>query len=490
MRKVYKKQTIRTKINMEQNTRTTELLYKLVIIADFIILNILFALYLRYDWKVLHYSTGIDSKYLYLCVNGAMLISQYFYSNVIYKRKIQLDVILRRVTFLVFTFTLVAFCITKIVLTISETNTLHGLFYVLFAPALYLSILASRFMERYLIGRMRLMGRNRRTALFIGSDNALLPVYRQLANDLTMGYNIIGYYADNEISTESVDNVLEHKGNLSDLEKLMSKNERLGIDEIYCSLCEDREELIRAIMNYCDKNVIHFYYVPPFTHTFGFNLTMERIGSLVVFTNYETPLVFMSNRIIKRTFDIVVSLMVCIVLLFIIPVVAIIIKIQSPGGPIFFRQKRTGLGGKDFMCYKFRSMHVNVDADKLQATEHDPRKFAFGNFMRMGNIDELPQFYNVLRGDMSIVGPRPHMLYHTEMYSALIDKYMVRHFAKPGITGWAQVTGFRGETKELWQMEGRVRKDIWYIENWTFWLDLAIIFKTAKQIIVHDKYAY
>lgn len=475
---------------MEQNTRTTELLYKLVIVADFIILNILFALYLRYDWKVLHYSTGIDSKYLYLCVNGAMLISQYFYSNVIYKRKIQLDVILRRVTFLVFTFTLVAFCITKIVLTISETNTLHGLFYVLFAPALYLSILASRFMERYLIGRMRLMGRNRRTALFIGSDNALLPVYRQLANDLTMGYNIIGYYADNEISTESVDNVLEHKGNLSDLEKLMSKNERLGIDEIYCSLCEDREELIRSIMNYCDKNVIHFYYVPPFTHTFGFNLTMERIGSLVVFTNYETPLILMSNRIIKRTFDIVVSLMVCIVLLFIIPVVAIIIKIQSPGGPIFFRQKRTGFGGKDFMCYKFRSMHVNVDADKLQATEHDPRKFAFGNLMRMSNIDELPQFYNVLRGDMSIVGPRPHMLYHTEMYSALIDKYMVRHFAKPGITGWAQVTGFRGETKELWQMEGRVRKDIWYIENWTFWLDLAIIFKTAKQIIVHDKYAY
>ena len=135
-------------------------------------------------------------------------------------------------------------------------------------------------------------------------------------------------------------------------------------------------------------------------------------------------------------------------------------------------------------------MHVNADADRVQATKHDPRKFPFGEFMRKTNLDEFPQFLNVLKGDMSVVGPRPHMVFHTEKYSALIDKYMVRHFSKPGITGYAQVTGFRGETEELWQMEGRIKKDIWYIENWSMWLDIKIIFMTALSIIRPDKAAY
>lgn len=135
-------------------------------------------------------------------------------------------------------------------------------------------------------------------------------------------------------------------------------------------------------------------------------------------------------------------------------------------------------------------MKVNKDADKVQATINDPRKTKFGNFMRKTNIDELPQFINVLLGDMSIVGPRPHMLKHTEEYSQLINKYMVRHFIKPGITGWAQVTGFRGETRELSQMEGRVKADIWYMEHWTFMLDLYIIYKTVANALRKDKQAY
>ena len=149
-----------------------------------------------------------------------------------------------------------------------------------------------------------------------------------------------------------------------------------------------------------------------------------------------------------------------------------------------------GSNGKNFVCLKFRSMHVNVDADRLQATEDDPRKFPFGNIMRKYNIDELPQFWNVLVGYMSIVGPRPHMLLHTEYYSNRIGKYMVRHFVKPGITGWAQVTGFRGETKEMWQMEERIKRDIWYIENWSIWLDLRIIWMTVKSVFIHDENAY
>ena len=164
-------------------------------------------------------------------------------------------------------------------------------------------------------------------------------------------------------------------------------------------------------------------------------------------------------------------------------------KIQSPG-PIFFRQLRTGLDGKSFYCLKFRSMHVNKDADRLQATKDDPRKFSYGNIMRKTNIDELPQFINVLLGDMSVVGPRPHMLKHTEEYSNIINRYMVRHLAKPGITGLAQVSGFRGETQKLSQMEDRVKKDIEYIENWTLLLDIRIIVKTVTNVFAGEKNAY
>jgi putative colanic acid biosynthesis UDP-glucose lipid carrier transferase len=213
------------------------------------------------------------------------------------------------------------------------------------------------------------------------------------------------------------------------------------------------------------------------------------MDDMEIYPTYENPLQNPVNKFLKRAFDIFFSLIFLIPTALIFPFVWMIMKVQSPG-PLLFKQKRTGLDGKDFEMLKFRSMHVNADADRVQATKDDPRKYPFGNFMRKANIDELPQFLNVLRGDMSIVGPRPHMLAHTEQYSKLIDKYMVRHFVKPGLTGWAQVTGFRGETRELWQMEGRVQRDIWYMEHWSIWLDIRIIWLTIKTFFVHDEHAY
>ena len=169
--------------------------------------------------------------------------------------------------------------------------------------------------------------------------------------------------------------------------------------------------------------------------------------------------------------------------------IAAVIKLTSPG-PVYFIQKRTGYKGKEFGCIKFRTMHVNVDADKVQATENDPRKTPFGDFLRRTNLDELPQFINVFKGEMSIVGPRPHMLKHTEEYSKIISQYMVRHFVKPGITGWAQVNGYRGITDEVWKMERRVEHDVWYIEHWTSLLDLKIIARTTLNLFRHDKNAF
>ena len=242
-------------------------------------------------------------------------------------------------------------------------------------------------------------------------------------------------------------------------------------------------------MRFCDANFIKFYYVPRMIGNYNLNLKPEKFGSIHLFTNHKEPLRSFGNRLLKRTFDVVVSSLVCIVMLPFLPIIALIIKHQSPG-PLLFKQKRTGMNGETFTCYKFRSMHVNKAADTQQATQDDPRKFPFGNFMRKSNLDEFPQFFNVLIGNMSIVGPRPHMLLHTEVYSEQIGRYMVRHFCKPGITGWAQVTGFRGETREIWQMEERIRRDIWYIENWSFSLDLQIIFLTFTSIFKHDKNAY
>ena len=239
------------------------------------------------------------------------------------------------------------------------------------------------------------------------------------------------------------------------------------------------------------NNVVHFYSVPNVSNYLHHRMYFNMIGSVPYLSFFRDPLSSsVQNRVIKRTFDIVFSLtFLCTIFPIVLLVVAVITKVTMPG-PLFFRQKRNGLNDKVFYCIKFRSMRVNDDADKVQATKDDPRKTKWGNIMRKTNIDELPQFINVLLGDMSVVGPRPHMLKHTEEYSQLIDKYMVRHFVRPGITGWSQVTGFRGETKELSQMEGRVKGDIWYIEHWTFWLDLYIIFKTIANAIRGEKEAY
>ena len=187
------------------------------------------------------------------------------------------------------------------------------------------------------------------------------------------------------------------------------------------------------------------------------------------------------NRALKRIFDIFFSIFALSGIAILLPFITFKIKRQSKG-PVFFSQLRTGKNGKNFLCYKFRSMHINDEADLKQASEDDPRTFPFGLFMRQHNIDELPQFWNVLKGDMSVVGPRPHMLVHTEKYAKLIPEYMERHSVKPGVTGWAQVTGYCGEMKNLADAEERVKRDLWYIEHWSFKMDWHIIWMTVSAI--------
>lgn len=236
--------------------------------------------------------------------------------------------------------------------------------------------------------------------------------------------------------------------------------------------------------------MVHFYSVPNVRNYLKRKMKLELFGDIPVLYVRDEPLLKPENKLLKRSFDLLVSsIFLCTIYPIMYIIVGSIIKITSPG-PIYFKQERSGEEGRIFKCIKFRSMKVNTECDKLQATANDPRKTKFGDFMRKTNIDEFPQFINVWKGEMSLVGPRPHMLKHTDEYSKLINKYMVRHLVKPGITGWAQVTGFRGATKELSQMEGRVKKDIWYIENWSFLLDLRIMYKTVVNVMRGDKNAY
>jgi putative colanic acid biosynthesis UDP-glucose lipid carrier transferase len=345
-------------------------------------------------------------------------------------------------------------------------------------------LLIERLMLRKLFMKLRANKRNQNNIVLIGNISSIDTLFHYLSQPI-FGYNIKAHFGAH--ASENSKLKLLYSGKEDSIFEWLSNHN--DINEIYAYIDPTEQEKINMLSKYCDNNLIRFFYVPNL-NIFRGQLSLTRMDTVPVVARRREPLTYPSNKFIKRLFDIVFSLLVLLIVFPIIFLIsAIFIKLQSPG-PIFFKQLRTGLDGKDFYCWKFRSMHVNKDADTLQATKNDPRKFSYGNFMRKTNIDELPQFFNVLLGDMSVVGPRPHMLKHTEEYSSIINRYMVRHLAKPGITGLAQVSGFRGETQHLSQMEDRVKKDIEYIENWSLLLDLRIILRTITNIFKGEKMAY
>ena len=482
---------------MRNNNQTNAFVQKSIIVGDFILLNLILLLFARYHWRIGIWEDN-ELEVFTLIANLALVISQMRFSPIIHKRLVGAGDVLQRIICLTALHAIVGYLILKIIDYDLPVGWLIGEINTVF----FVSLLFKRLLERWFIRLYREAGRNTRMVTLVGSDIELVNIYRKLIDDATLGFKVLGYYGDDEL-IETIEKVereekinlsalknLERKGSVEDLLAAMGRHEDLQLgDELYVCLSRKDRDVIKKLSRYCDYKVVRFFYVPISVESIGLNLKRELMDDIEVYTTYEIPLQNMGNRILKRTFDIVFSLFFLIPTALMFPFIWLIIKIQSPG-PIFFKQARTGIDGKTFMMLKFRSMHVNADADKVQATKDDPRKYPFGNFMRKSNIDELPQFLNVLRGDMSFVGPRPHMLAHTEQYSALISKYMVRHFVKPGLTGWAQVTGFRGETKELWQMEGRVKRDIWYMEHWSIWLDIRIIWMTFKTIFVHDENAY
>lgn len=342
-----------------------------------------------------------------------------------------------------------------------------------------------RYLVRWLVWGLRRMGRNQQHVVMVGFSDNLMELWLEMQNPV-LGYHIIGYF--NDAKVPAFEGKMNYLGAVQNVHDYLQAN---AVQQLYCALPSSMSKEIMPIINSCERNCCHFFSVPNVRNYLKRTMQMEILGSVPVLTIREDQLSgSLTNRIIKRTFDIVVSLLFIVTCFWwIYLIVALLTKIFQPG-PVFFRQKRSGLEGREFVCLKFRSMKVNKASDDRQATPDDERKTKFGSFLRKSSIDELPQFINVLKGDMSIVGPRPHMVKQTMAYSELIDKYMVRHWIRPGITGWAQVTGSRGETRQLWQMEERIKKDIWYIENWSLLLDLQIIMLTIWNVFRGDKNAY
>lgn len=357
-------------------------------------------------------------------------------------------------------------------------------FIVSYFTLLFILIIGWWFTGRELIKIYRLKGYNYRTVVILGAGVNGFELAQKISKDPTFGFRLLGYFDDNpKVDTGGVPLL----GKIDDVIDFCENN---NIDEIFCALPSSEGEKIMKILDYAERNLIRFFIVPAYYTYLKRRVELHTLSGIPFISLFNEPLENDLNRLSKRIFDIVFSL---IILLTIFPFIYILtglaIRLSSPG-PIFFKQERTGLQGNNFVCLKFRTMRVNKNSDKEQAKKDDPRKTRVGNFLRKSNIDEVPQFINVLKGEMSVVGPRPHMLKHTKDYSALIDKYMIRHLVKPGVTGWAQVNGFRGETQKLEQMEGRVKMDMWYIENWTLWLDLKIIVKTMTNMFKGEKNAY
>lgn len=335
-----------------------------------------------------------------------------------------------------------------------------------------------------LLKEIRSKGYNFRKIIIVGANETGERMRKILAKDLTYGYKFLGFFDENA-DPVFADQVL---GGFDAIEDFIVEKE---VDEMYVALHIDNIEIINRLVKVCDQNMVRIKFIPDFQlYTKSSKVEITFYENTPVLMLRREPLEFAVNKLLKKAFDVCFSAMV-IVLIFpwLFPIVMVLIKIESPG-PVFFKQKRAGRDNIPFTCLKFRSMYINDLADNKQAGKGDSRITKFGAFMRKTSIDELPQFFNVFWGNMSVVGPRPHMVNLANEYSELINNYLVRQFAKPGITGWAQVNGFRGETKELVDMENRVEYDIWYIENWSLLLDIKIIVRTIINVLKGEENAY
>jgi putative colanic acid biosynthesis UDP-glucose lipid carrier transferase len=353
----------------------------------------------------------------------------------------------------------------------------YGLFFVLGGLA--------RFSARQYIKRYRERGYNFRRVVVAGVNGFSKDFVKEISARKDYGYKFMGFFGNQEDRKEG-----EAMDSIENIYPFLIDQ---SIDEVYISMPSVSQYHTKAIVKFCHLNFIKVHFLNEVIHKLSKRsvyVDVDYNGLTPVVSLAKEPLEVRMNRIMKRSFDLLFSaLFLLLVFPWLLPIIALLIKLESPG-PVFFKQKRSGINYKPFYCFKFRTMRVNADSDKKQATKGDSRITNVGAFLRKSSIDEFPQFINVLIGNMSVVGPRPHMIEHTRMYSKLIKPFVIRHWVKPGITGLAQSKGLRGETKEVKQMQDRVKMDVFYIQHWSMFMDLRIIIDTCWNMVSMQKTGY
>lgn len=344
-------------------------------------------------------------------------------------------------------------------------------------------LIASHAMARALLFKLGATQRFSRSVVVVGLTDLGERLAREMQSDLRLNMVFSGFFDDRD--QRLVDKKNELRGRLQELPAYVKKH---GVDLILITLPMAQQKRILDLLDQLRDTTASIYFAPDL---FMFDLIqarMDEVNGIPVVAVCETPF-YGLNALLKRILDIIASMFFIVLLSPLLIAVAILVKVTSRG-PILFRQRRYGLDGEEIIVYKFRSMRVmENDDDVRQATKDDDRITPIGKYLRQYSLDELPQFINVLQGRMSVVGPRPHAVAHNEMYRRMIKGYMMRHKVKPGITGWAQVNGLRGETDTVDKMKARIEYDLDYLRNWSLWLDIKIIFLTAWTML-RDKNAY
>ncbi|MDX6180984.1 exopolysaccharide biosynthesis polyprenyl glycosylphosphotransferase [Flavobacterium sp. Fl-77] len=358
----------------------------------------------------------------------------------------------------------------------AKETSFHAI--VLFIFTSFGLILIIKFSIYFFLRKYRvLFGGNFRRVVLLGNSKTVAPLQHFFTENLDYGYQLIHVFDFDH----------DKKTKINEMFAFVLNNR---IDEMYCSMSDLSQNQMSDIVDFADNNLKTLKFIPDEKQLFFRNFTFEYYDYIPVITLRNIRLDEKFNKIVKRIFDIAFSILIIIGILFwLTPILAVLIKFETRG-PVFFKQKRNGLNNQEFYCYKFRSMEINDEAHLNQVSKNDTRVTKIGKIIRKTSMDELPQFFNVLQGNMSVVGPRPHMVSHTEKYALKVDKFMVRHFIKPGITGLAQTRGFRGEVESDHDIINRVKYDIFYVENWSILLDIKIILNTIYNTLKGDKKAY
>ena len=356
------------------------------------------------------------------------------------------------------------------------------LVFFVFFVFLVVGVILYRIFLFELLKYLRRRGVNHKVVAIVGYNDNAKDIYEVLTSDISYGYRVMGFFTDEEVDAREV----RYIGNIDSIEKELMKGR---IEELYVALATTNARRVKRIFAMCDRFGVRVKIIPDFQkYTASHHVQIRYYSHVPVLRMRREPLAYFSNQLLKRAFDVVFSLVIIFgLLIWIFPIVALVIKLSKSKGPVVFKQKRSGVDGKIFTCYKIRTMIIDGEFNEKGTMKDDPRITNFGWFLRKSKIDELPQFINVLAGTMSVVGPRPHMLIHTEKYSELINEFNVRHYVKPGITGWAQTVGFIDSDQKLKEMKDKVKNDIWYIENWSFLLDIKIILNTVLSIFMKER---